>query len=276
MRLLGAVLFLTGMVLGFQNCSSSDQDPGLFVRESDNSAYGYGANYGEDCIADLCLPPEENIWIKIKENNPYTVNLFYNTSGYFNVGGTCGTSTFDRHTIYWELQLASGAQTIEGQGYIDQGCDVGKFNIPITGLFTDGKRYELTVEILGIDENGATIENPLPSSVSRVDVVIVNEDNSGNPVGGGNNNNLEATYASINANIFAARCNGCHGGAGGLTLSNYNGAIQGIVNGNPNASPIYIRVNDDANPMPPPGNARLNQNEINIIQQWIQLGAPLN
>jgi len=103
------------------------------------------------------------------------------------------------------------------------------------------------------------------------------------------------TLASIQANVFTPRCavSGCHGSSGtqvNLTLvagSSYanlvgvasfqNPSLTRVIAGNPNDS-LIIRKLEQATPpvgvRMPFGGPYLSQGTINVIRQWIQLGAP--
>ena len=79
------------------------------------------------------------------------------------------------------------------------------------------------------------------------------------------------TFAEVNERIFSMKCAGCHGRTGGFTIQSFDGAMSQVVPGNPEASDLYRRVADGT--MPPRGNA-LSGEEVQIIRQWIEDGAP--
>ncbi len=103
------------------------------------------------------------------------------------------------------------------------------------------------------------------------------------------------TLASIQANVFTPRCafSGCHGSSStqaNLTLvagsshanlvgvaSSQNPSFTRVIAGDPNAS-LIIRKLEEATPpvgiRMPFGGPYLPQSTINVIRQWIQLGAP--
>ena len=172
--------FLLGFILSllflFQNCGTSDEDPGLFVRD-DTSSFNASFDEDQDCFEDLCLPPSETLWLKIKESNPYTVNRFYNTSNHFDVGGTCSSGAFERHTIHWELRHQTGSQAVVGEGFVDNACRVGKYSIAVSASIQEDTRYELLVEILGVDESNQAVTNPLRNNSAIIDVIVISEDN---------------------------------------------------------------------------------------------------
>ena len=72
-------------------------------------------------------------------------------------------------------------------------------------------------------------------------------------------------------------CIGCHGSEGELNLSTYNSTIDGgssgigIVPNNISASIVWQRINDGSMPL---GGSSVSSNEINIIELWINQGAP--
>ena len=79
--------------------------------------------------------------------------------------------------------------------------------------------------------------------------------------------------------IFDNNCGNCHLGnsSGGLNLSNYDNLMSSdvIVAGSHLQSELYDRITRDnaaAGDMPP-GNSELNQNQIDLIAQWIDEGA---
>jgi mono/diheme cytochrome c family protein len=80
--------------------------------------------------------------------------------------------------------------------------------------------------------------------------------------------------------VLAAHCQRCHGGAGvakggfGYVLDRDKLVARGkVVPGNPPASELYQRI--QAGEMPPPGKRpRLKQEEILVLKQWIESGAP--
>lgn len=186
MRLALSLISLFILIISFQNCSSSQNDPGFFVT-AEPSIYGEqqcdpsdpdctsSFNTGDCYSAGLCEYPEEALWIKIKESNPYTINLLYQPAGLFTVGGTCGTSIFFAHTVHWEVNF-SGSQVEVGRGQAANVCINGRFSLPINATLEQDQRYEVTIELMGIDENGAEVANPLPNNISRVDIVVISEE----------------------------------------------------------------------------------------------------
>jgi len=85
------------------------------------------------------------------------------------------------------------------------------------------------------------------------------------------------TYEATIGPILAARCSGCHtkGGVQGLDLSSYAGIMAGSVNGqvvipgDSAGSPIYQRQTEAT-----PHFGQLNPDEIQVLADWIDAGAP--
>ncbi len=96
---------------------------------------------------------------------------------------------------------------------------------------------------------------------------------------------LTANYYSIKANIFQAKCLPCHvrgEEAEDVPLDNLDLILSSsrklIVSGSPDESKILTAVKRmDSKQMPPSdsGIDRLTEQEISLIEQWIQKGAPL-
>lgn len=99
----------------------------------------------------------------------------------------------------------------------------------------------------------------------------------------------ETRFATEVLPLLKARCLACHGDdpadiKGGLDLSSREKALAGgdhdeplLVPGKARASALYRAVSrrdDDYTPMPPKENDRLNAREIQVIQTWIDDGAP--
>ncbi len=82
------------------------------------------------------------------------------------------------------------------------------------------------------------------------------------------------TFAWIQANVLIPRCTICHRGASapaGFDLSSYDNVMMGgrVVAGNPSASLLFQRINNNTMP---PGNP-LSADVKLLISQWIQNGA---
>jgi len=85
--------------------------------------------------------------------------------------------------------------------------------------------------------------------------------------------------------IFRAKCFACHNTdkkASGLDLTNYTGLMQGgaagesIAAGDAGGSYLYMLVTHESEPFMPPKADKLPDNELALIQEWINGGAPEN
>ena len=91
--------------------------------------------------------------------------------------------------------------------------------------------------------------------------------------------NCSVSYTNNIQNIFSHHCTNCHGSSGGLSLSDFdsifltgNSGNNGVVAGNIDQSEIWNRISILDN-MPPDGSTDLEEEDINLINQWIQEGA---
>ena len=96
-------------------------------------------------------------------------------------------------------------------------------------------------------------------------------------------NPLEATFASIQGNIFQSRCISCHSAgqsAWRVPLDTreevLNSPRELVIPGNADESGLIIAVIRNDNKRMPPAKAgsALSQQEIEMIKQWINEGAP--
>ncbi|MCA9014248.1 MAG: hypothetical protein KDA77_02845 [Planctomycetaceae bacterium] len=85
--------------------------------------------------------------------------------------------------------------------------------------------------------------------------------------------------------IFRAKCFSCHNTdkkASGLDLTNYTGLMQGgaagasVDPGDAGGSYLYMLVTHESEPFMPPKADKLPDNELALIQEWINGGAPEN
>ena len=85
--------------------------------------------------------------------------------------------------------------------------------------------------------------------------------------------------------IFRAKCFACHNTdkkQSGLDLTNYTGLMQGgaagesIEAGDADGSYLYMLVSHESEPFMPPKSDKLPANQIALIKQWIDGGAPEN
>ena len=87
------------------------------------------------------------------------------------------------------------------------------------------------------------------------------------------------TYSDIISGILITRCGACHGESaqGGLNLSAYAGVIAGgengsvIIPGDPEASLLLQKTTGEE-----PHFSQFSNQELELIRQWIDSGAPEN
>ncbi len=161
-------LFL--ILLAFQNCGDSARVNMILADENSSS-------FADDCIGLECVSPEELLWLKIREYEPYKI-LFSTQAavGHFNVGGQCGTGLFENHTFLWELREGFGAQNVVGRGFADNRCYLGQFQVPISPnispIFPD-QRYQLQLELVGVGTSNEQFTNPMPSNKATLDILFL-------------------------------------------------------------------------------------------------------
>lgn len=94
----------------------------------------------------------------------------------------------------------------------------------------------------------------------------------------------KVTYDEHILPIFKQHCGSCHNPndqKGGLTLDNYAAMMQGggsgdvIESGDPDSSYLVMTVTRESEPYMPP-NGKIPEKDINLIKEWIKLGAPQN
>ena len=90
---------------------------------------------------------------------------------------------------------------------------------------------------------------------------------------------VQPTYKSLQANVFAPKCTSCHSGSGaphGIVCSTYNNLLHNgmfpplIIPGNPDASSLYQIV---ASGSMPKDQASLSQKSLSALYTWIKNGA---
>jgi formate dehydrogenase gamma subunit len=85
---------------------------------------------------------------------------------------------------------------------------------------------------------------------------------------------LDPVWDDNLALVFAQKCVDCHGGAGGLDLASYGGAMAGgksgavIVPGDPENSLIVTKIQDNRHP------GKMTEFELGVLRAWIAAGAP--
>jgi hypothetical protein len=95
---------------------------------------------------------------------------------------------------------------------------------------------------------------------------------------------VRPVFGSLRRNIFRPKCTGCHKPGGKaertplLTRDDFiNNPDQIVVPGKPEDSALMFALDANARkPMPPPdsGIEPLTKEQINVIEEWIRLGAP--
>ncbi|MEM7647469.1 MAG: hypothetical protein AAF203_11205 [Pseudomonadota bacterium] len=168
MRLFSLILGLLIITLTFQNCGDSARNQLVLLDQVDEASLNA-------CEGQECLLSAELLWLLIREYEPYRVDITSLVAGHFTVGGQCGVGAFANHSFVWELREGFGAQRIVGRGVADNRCDLGQFQIPIVLNIADpevDQRYQLLVEIVGIDENNSRITNPQPAARGALDIIF--------------------------------------------------------------------------------------------------------
>ena len=99
------------------------------------------------------------------------------------------------------------------------------------------------------------------------------------PTVDGGSNGASALPCDVDA-VLAARCRSCHAPAplfgAPMPLTTYGDlhAPSKSAAGVPVFQRIHARIHDDAQPMPPPPNARLDASDAATLDAWVQAGAP--
>jgi cytochrome b subunit of formate dehydrogenase/mono/diheme cytochrome c family protein len=88
-------------------------------------------------------------------------------------------------------------------------------------------------------------------------VVVPTQGPSGNPL----------TWSGGIEAVFVAKCGACHGTSGGFTARTYDGVLDGVQPGNPAASRV-ITAMEGGHP------GTFSQDELDLVTQWIEIGAP--
>lgn len=171
MRKFAIISILASVFLAFQNCGET-------VPQANN--FGQVTQSAEsDCRGVDCFAAEELLWLRIREYDPYRISLRNLPSFQFNIGGQCGVGTFEQHTFAYEMIEAFGQQRVVGRGFVDNRCDLGQFSVPITpnidSNILENQRYTVTLELVGISNDGEQFTNPSPTNQGRLDVIFVND-----------------------------------------------------------------------------------------------------
>lgn len=116
------------------------------------------------------------------------------------------------------------------------------------------------------------------------------------PSGGGGGGSATVTLSMLQTQVFSARCTSCHGGPGGqeglnLAAGSAHGSLVNVASaqkpgairvipGDPDNSYLVQKLRGDAGivglRMPRNGPPFLSDDQINLVRQWIQQGAPNN
>ncbi len=166
-----ALSILLGILLAFQNCGEVSRTNDL-LQDSDYLSE-------TSCVGEeSCGQNADYLWLRIREYEPYKIQIATVNGGHFNVGGQCGVGTFTKHSFLWEIREGFGSQSVVGQGFRDDRCINGQFSVPINPKLKPlevDKRYTLSLELVGITETGAEVSNPMPSNLGTLDVIFTTE-----------------------------------------------------------------------------------------------------
>ncbi len=169
MKVISILVFLTAIILTFQNCGETARNTGILQQTSDTLQ-------SEACANDSCVNSADYLWLSIREYEPYKIEIATLNVGHFNVGGLCGAGDFATHSFIWELVEGFGQQRLVGQGFEDDRCVNGRFIVPIVpnGNVTimPDQRYTLTLELVGITETNEEVSNPMPNNQGSLDILF--------------------------------------------------------------------------------------------------------
>ena len=169
MKWISLLALLAGILFSFQNCGSTQGTD--FLRAGEDEI-----NSSQQCTeTGTCLQEQDLIWMVIREYSPYKVNIQALNAGHINVGGVCGIGTFVNHSFLWELRQGFGSQTVVGQGFSDNLCNNGRFSVPVIpnmGSVIPDQLYILEMELVGLQENGAQVSNPMPTNRGSLDIIF--------------------------------------------------------------------------------------------------------
>lgn len=159
-------------MLSFQNCGDTGRNSN-FLNLAEESI-----NQNSACPNGNCGSDADNLWMQIREYDPYRIQFTTLSQGFFSVGGICGTGNFSNHSFLWVLQESFGAQDIVGQGFSDNLCDSGKFVLPVVPNrkpMVPDSLYTLEVELVGVTESLQQVSNPMPSNVGVLDIILTTQ-----------------------------------------------------------------------------------------------------
>lgn len=175
MKPFAILLILSAILVAFQNCGESARNTGL-LQQSQNALSSTSA---DNCPQGVCSEAGQFVWMSIREYEPYKIQISTLNAGHFNVGGQCGVGGFPHHSFIWELREGFGAQNIVGQGFSDDLCLSGLFNVPIipnsVGTIQPDQRYTLNMRLVGVNENNEEVSNPQPSNQGSLDILFTTD-----------------------------------------------------------------------------------------------------
>lgn len=174
MRVFLALIFIGSALLAFQNCGESARTVGIFADELDESSAS------AQCQTAECTDSGQLLWLSIREYEPYKLNFDdILRLGYFTVGGQCGIGFFSNHYFEWTLREGFGGQNIIASGAGDNLCDLGQFQLFVEFNGTQppqaNQRYQLTVDLIGVNQNFQQFSNPMPANNATLDVLFLVE-----------------------------------------------------------------------------------------------------
>ncbi len=174
MRVFLTLIFIGTALLVFQNCGDSARTIGLFADELGESSTS------AQCQTPDCANPGQLLWLSIREYEPYKLNFDDIVRlGYFNVGGQCGIGFFPNHYFEWTLREGFGGQNIIASGAKDNLCDLGQFQLSVEFNGAQppqaNQRYQLTVDLIGVNENFQQFSNPMPANNATLDILFLTD-----------------------------------------------------------------------------------------------------
>ena len=168
MKPIWILCFVLTLVMVFQNCGDLSERA-LFSGASSSP------DSDIECESLECFRSSDLLWLQIRESEPYKIKIS-NIETHFTVGGQCGVGGFPKHRFYWVLRESFGVEDIIGRGSFDDLCNVGQFQVPIIAnekTFAMNRRYEVTLELVGVNEDGSSVGGYSPYRIGRVSVLII-------------------------------------------------------------------------------------------------------
>lgn len=171
MKHASALMIVAVLVISFQSCGETARNRVFFVED-----YNQASLSGCKSIAD-CTPSSALLWLKIGEYEPYQMDYSTLSQNYFMISGKCGTSTFPAHGFRYKLVKGFGDQAVVGQRFVENRCELGQFSVPIHWNTTiePNQLYIVSLELVGIGEDGELISNPSPANKQSLDVIFIRD-----------------------------------------------------------------------------------------------------